>query len=386
MAHVSLTPDHYTRRNFQSRDYQGIVRSPVEDCIIEIAAAGIELDLNGSVLDGEDSLNTGIYLHDCESVTIKNGVIKGFYYGIRAVNVGKLTIQDCVISDNHNPKDRGWLSDTNNPVEEGFGGGIHLLRVAESLIAGNLLHNNFNGISLVRSEGNRILKNDASYSGNIGIHLLASSHNTIQDNRADHCIRFAGRFWCDTADSAGILLEEYSHHNRVLGNSMRYSGDGFFIRANNNHACNHNFITGNDGSYSPNNAFEAVFSEHNVFEKNIADFSNYGFWLGYSRNTTVKDNQIGSNRFDGIAIEYGQQNNIGNNRIEGNRNGIRLWRDGSTQAHTRTASQPPACIISANEIRNSRECAVTATEDQDVRLKDNIYEGNQRDFVSQPAK
>ena len=124
MAHVSLTPDHYIRSNFQSQGCQGIVRSPVADCLIEVADTGTELDLNGSVLDGEDALNAGIYIHDCESVTIKNGVIKDFYYGIRAVNVGKLTIEDCVVSDNHNPKDRGWLPDTDDPMEEGFGGGF----------------------------------------------------------------------------------------------------------------------------------------------------------------------------------------------------------------------------------------------------------------------
>ena len=49
---------------------------------------------------------------------------------------------------------------------------------------------------------------------------------------------------------------------RIIDNSMRYSGDGLFIRANNRHGSDHNHIARNDGSFSPNNAFEAGFSAH----------------------------------------------------------------------------------------------------------------------------
>ena len=218
------------------------------------------------------------------------------------------------MSDNTNPTDAGWLPDTVAPVEEGFGGGIHLYKVRHSVIENNQLNNNFNGVSLVRSEHNVIGGNHASYCGNVGIYLLKSSHNEVLHNLAEHCIRYTDRFWCDTADSAGILLEDGSNHNRIVGNSLRYSGDGFFIRApHNREPSNHNFISGNDGSYSPNNAFEAVFSSENVFEDNVANYSNYGFWLGYSTKTTVKGNEIRACRFDGIAIEHGQDNRIEDN-------------------------------------------------------------------------
>ena len=269
------------------------------------------LDLSGVTLDGEGAGGVGIRVHDCDDVTIENGVITGFHYGIQAHNVSNLNIRGCVVSDNTNPTDAGWLPDTVAPVEEGFGGGIHLYKVRHSVIENNQLNNNFNGVSLVRSEHNVIGGNHASYCGNVGIYLLKSSHNQVLHNLAEHCIRYTDRFWCDTADSAGILLEDGSNHNRIVGNSLRYSGDGFFIRApHNREPSNHNFISGNDGSYSPNNAFEAVFSSENVFEDNVANYSNYGFWLGYSTNTTVKGNEIRACRFDGIAIEHGQDNRI----------------------------------------------------------------------------
>ena len=219
----------------------------------------------------------------------------------------------------------------------------------------------------------------------MGIYLLSSSRNEVLHNLAEHCIRYTGRFWCDTADSAGILLENSSNHNRIIGNSLRYSGDGFFIRASNREPSNHNFISGNDGSYSPNNAFEAGFSSVNVFEDNIANCSNYGFWLGYSTNTTVKGNEIRSNRFDGIAIEHGQDNSIEDNRIEGNRNGIRLWSGPAPEGRASRDLPPRSCTISGNQINDSRDCGISVTEDHEVGLKKNCF-STQPDGLRAPTR
>ena len=344
-------------------------------CPIEVTSDGIELDLGGAVLDGESFKGFGVFVHDCEGVTIRNGTIKGFYYGIRAQNVRRLRIENCVVSDNHNPSDVGWLPDTVDPVEDGFGGGIYLREVSGSLIQGNELNSNFNGLDLMRSNANIVRGNNTSGSGNIGIHLLGSSRNTLEDNRADHCIRFTGRFPNDTADSAGILLEEYSHNNRIVRNTMRYSGDGLFIRANNRHSSNHNYVALNDASFSPNNAFEAVFSEHNVFEENVAAYSNYGFWLGYSRHTAVRGNRIRWNRLDGVAIEHGSHNAIEANEIEGNRHGIRLWQDGRHANKDRSEDY----VIRGNQIRSSRECGVLYSDTAGVVLENNTYQNNVAD-------
>jgi parallel beta-helix repeat protein len=282
---ASLTPDRITRAQNQQ----------IDGPMIEIMADGVDVDMAGAVLDGENFSGVGILVHGRSDVTIRNGMIRGFYQGIKIVDCQRVTIENCVVSDNYNPTDTGWLEDTATPNENGFGGGIYLSGVTDSHIKGNTATSNYNGLDLVRCERVTVRGNDFSHSGNVGIHLLASSDNVIEDNCADHCIRFAGRFWNDTADSAGILLEEFSNRNRIIGNSLRYGGDGFFIRANNRHPSNDNYIARNDGSFSPNNAFEATFSEGNVFEDNVASFSNYGFWLGYSRTTTLRNNRIVSN-------------------------------------------------------------------------------------------
>jgi len=376
MPEIILNPDRYTAANPVPYGRSSGDHLPSDSCLLEVSTDGVMVNLNGSVLDGENTINVGIYVHDCRDVTIKKGMVRAFYVGIRAVNVENLNIENCVVSDNHNPTDVEWLPDADDPKEEGFGAGIYLFRVFDSVIQGNLLNNNFNGLSLVRSKLNRIAGNNASYSGNLGIHLLGSSHNVVGDNQADHCIRYTGRFWCDTADSAGVLLEEDSHHNRITGNSLRYSGDGFFIRANNGHSCDHNYIARNDASFSPNNAFEAGFSQHNVFEENVASFSNYGFWLGFSSDTVVRHNRILANRLDGIAIDSGNRNNIQGNKIQGNRNGVRLWSG-------RPGELSQITSVVRNEINASRECAVLVGKGQLASVEDNMLNSNGCEVVQE---
>ena len=376
MPEIILNPDRYTAANPVPHGRSSGDHLPSDSCLLEVSTDGVMVNLNGSVLDGENTINAGIYVHDCRDVTIKKGMVRAFYVGIRAVNVENLNIENCVVSDNHNPTDVEWLPDADDPKEEGFGAGIYLFRVFDSVIQGNLLNNNFNGLSLVRSKRNRIAGNNASYSGNLGIHLLGSSHNVVGDNQADHCIRYTGRFWCDTADSAGVLLEEDSHHNRITGISLRYSGDGFFIRANNGHSCDHNYIARNDASFSPNNAFEAGFSQHNVFEENVASFSNYGFWLGFSSDTVVRHNRILANRLDGIAIDSGNQNNIQGNKIQGNRNGVRLWSG-------RPGELSQITSVVRNEINASRECAVLVGKGQLEFVEDNMLNSNGCEVVQE---
>ena len=380
MLDVRVTPDRYTRDTFKSSQYPGLETQASAGAVIEICAESVSLDLSGVVLDGERNGGVGIWVHDCEDVTIANGIVIGFHYGIRADNVSNLTIRNCVVSDNTNPLDAGWLPDIDGPVEEGFGGGIHLRRVRHSVIENNQTGNNFNGISLVQSDHNVISGNNASHCGNVGIYLLKSSHNQVSDNQAEHCIRYTDRFWCDTADSAGILLEDGSNHNRIAGNSLRYSGDGFFIRGHHGEPSNDNFVSGNDASYSPNNAFEAVFCSGNVFENNVASCSNYGFWLGYSTNSTVRGNEIRANRFDGIAIEHGQGNVIEDNRIVGNRNGIRLWSDPARQRTGSAGCPRRQYRVSGNRVAGSRECGILATDDHILALEGNSYERNALDY------
>lgn len=88
------------------------------------------------------------------------------------------------------------------------------------------------------------------------------------------------------ANLAGFLMVNHSSNNKFLKNNARMGGDGFFLAGMTPEfepvGCNNNLFEDNDGSFSPHNSFEATFSRENIFRSNIANHSNYGFWLGYS--------------------------------------------------------------------------------------------------------
>jgi parallel beta-helix repeat protein len=134
-------------------------------------------------------------------------------------------------------------------------------------------------------------------------------------------------------------------------------------------------VARNDASFSPNNAFEAVFSEYNVFEDNIAEFSNYGFWLGYSRNTAVRGNRITANRSDGVSIEHGSHNTIEDNHVEGSRTGIHLW-----SGYPPGGADPSEdYTIRRNRILDSRGCGIWYANTARVHFENNDYVGNRMD-------
>jgi parallel beta-helix repeat protein len=125
------------------------------------------------------------------------------------------------------------------------------------------------------------------------------------------------------------LIVFKSCDNIFKKNYARLGGDGFFLAGLSpdgiDVGCNNNLFQENDASYSPNNAFEGVFSKGNVYERNKANHSNYGFWLGFSSECTIKDNQIYHNRQAGIAVENGIGFKVTGNDIQSNTHGILLW-------------------------------------------------------------
>jgi parallel beta-helix repeat protein len=89
--------------------------------------------------------------------------------------------------------------------------------------------------------------------------------------------------------------------------------------------CNDNLFEDNDASHSPNNAFEATFSQGNRFINNRACDSSYGFWLGFSRENELSGNQISNNRRAGIAAENAFQMKVSGNTLQDNRFGLLIW-------------------------------------------------------------
>lgn len=301
---------------------------------IEIVADGVTLDGNGAVLIGRTHSGTALLVRGRRNVTIRNLNIRRFRHGIRLERCVDSTIASCRIRDTKEIEPDSTFLDIWTPADRAYGAGILLIDCRNITVTDNDLQHQQNGLSLYGCEGCTITANNASFCSGWGIHLNASSRNVIRSNVADWCCRIFVRpkgGYHAGADAAALLMVNGSSRNTVERNLFRGGGDGVFLAGY--HApdvrapCDDNRFVENDCSFSPNNAFEATFSNRNRFERNLASNSNYGFWLGYSTETVVRGNQIHDNRSAGVAIEHGRGNLIDRNAMRRNRTAVQLWTD-----------------------------------------------------------
>ncbi len=338
---------------------------PGEDGFLRIVEDGVELVAAGVRLDGMGSYSGyGVVIDSRENVLLRGIELTGYHYGVKITGSSDITVRQ-VRSHGNKKETEGWLLIT-EPTQHG--GGILLLESDGCLIEDNpdLTDQNV-GVELQNSHHNTVRNNVANHCTAWGIRLYASDHNTIENNEAHHCIRGGGN------DAAGMLLVQGSDRNIIEGNDLRWGGDGFFIGNEHGEPSNHNLIVGNDGSFSPHNAFEATFSDSNVFEDNIANDSHYGFWLGYSFNNIVRGNEIRNNRADGIAIDRGFFNTIEENTFSGNVNNIHLWQGsppvpgyGDHESHHYTLRE---------NVFESGDYGITAANTDSVTIERNVIEG-----------
>ncbi len=299
---------------------------------IKLGGSNITLDGNGAVLVGEDFSRSGIFVSQSENITIKNFSLQGYYWGIQAETCNRLTISNCkVFATSELPANTIFL-DIWTPVEKAYGAGILLYKVSDSIIQDCDLSHQMNGLLTYKCEHLIVMKSSANYCSGWGFHLNNTSNCLFKDNSADFCCRYeprGPRMGHMGSDAAGFLIVNRSCNNKFLDNNARLGGDGFFLAGMNPEyesvGCDDNLFEGNDGSYSPNNAFEATFSKGNIFRSNYANHSNYGFWLGFSRGGTLENNQLIGNRQAGIAVENGINFDIRDNSFTNNRHGILLW-------------------------------------------------------------
>ena len=260
------------------------VEDVAEDGLILIDGDGITLDGTGVYINGLDYGGYGIVMNGHSGLTLRNFDIRGFLYAVRVQNAHDVLIENSSLSGNHKETTDFWL-DINVPFGL-YGGGILFEAVYSSTVQNNMLTNQSIGVELFGSDHNTIVGNtissgpagnEAGQNSCWGIRLHSSTFNTIQDNEANYVDR--ERYGLESGDAAGVLLVVGSHDNRVVGNSITHGGDGFFIGNEYGAPSNRNYVARNDGSYSPHNAFETTFSDGNVFEDNVANHSDYGFWL-----------------------------------------------------------------------------------------------------------
>jgi parallel beta-helix repeat protein len=299
---------------------------------ISIAADGVTLDGNQALLLGSQRQGRGLSLKGLEGVTVKNLRLAEYEHGIHAHQCTELEISGCQITSTAEVPHNTIFLDIWLPVEKAYGGGILLWEVSNSRITGNDLSHQMNGLLTYDCRELIVRDNVANYCSGYGFHLYKTSESLFEDNFADFCCRYqprGERYGHMGADATGFLIVYSSCRNVFRNNYARLGGDGFFLAGLTPDfepvGCDDNLFEGNDGSYSPNIAFEGTFSCGNRYLNNLANHCNYGFWLGFSRQFTLEGNQMIGNDQAGIAVENGFGGQVRNNTFQDNAHGILLW-------------------------------------------------------------
>ncbi|WP_025225402.1 right-handed parallel beta-helix repeat-containing protein [Fimbriimonas ginsengisoli] len=361
---------------------------------IVVSGVNVVLDGGGATLLGNGA-GVGIQIQKGSNVTVKNLKIKGFRWGLVAEGSAGLKLISVDSSGNQNYPEAAAgkvVMDMEGGKEPDYGGGILLRGVSGGLLQGIHAHGQWNGLTLSGCTTTVVERSDFSKNDDTGIHLWASSDNEIRDCRITWIgIGMAknGSFAHKGGDQAGILLEHDSSRNKVLRNNLVHCvGDGVFLRANElapvpaaeakkqgaasvgdnpvllpTHPSNDNLFQENDASFAEDaNSFESDFCSGNQFIKNVAAYSNYGFWLGFSRNATVRGNLVVGNKTRGLQLDNGWAN-----VVEGN-------------TFIRDYGSPTAMYFSDEEANATHPNHGAQNRSGDIRIFDNVFIGHARPF------
>ena len=299
---------------------------------ISIDADNVTLDGHGATILGTDKTSSlGIRVHGRKNVSIKNIRILNYYHGVSVKKSTGIQISHCTITLTTEIQSNTLFLDIWKPAAQAYGGAIFLEQVMDASIHNNDLQHQMNGLLSYQCSGLKISDNLANYCSGFGFHLCGTCDSTFTNNYADYCCRYylSEHGSHLGADATGFLIVSGSCRNVFRKNYARMGGDGFFLAGLTpdgiDVGCNDNVFEENDASYSPNNAFEGVFSKGNVYRRNKANHSNYGFWLGFSKDCVLEENQMLNNRQAGIAVENGVNFHMVDNDIQNNAHGILLW-------------------------------------------------------------
>ncbi|MEZ0327774.1 MAG: right-handed parallel beta-helix repeat-containing protein, partial [Fimbriimonas sp.] len=369
------------------------------EAALSIVRDGITVDLAGtsvrsSANDQAAFEGTGLLLVNRRNVTIKNARISGYRFNIRLLNCQNIRLENCQVDRSRairiaTPEGRPidfFVNIRDLEVWRTYGSGIWLENTHGSKVVSCRGSSAQNGLLMVGSNENIVENCDFSFNSGWGIGLARSSRNQILWNRADFVSRPWGGGW--GGDAAGVAVVDGSSENYFVGNSFTHGGDGFFLTDRTNGGYNaatktfnfegssdNNVIANNDGSWSPANAFEGTFSFGNVYLRNLANESNYGFWLGFSSDSLIARNDIWGSRSDAIAIEQGSHNAVELNDIQHTgATAVHLWSGTAPEhktrpsANNRIASNRILDAANAYSLENSTATVVTENSIEQAKI------------------
>jgi len=356
---------------------------------LTIDADNVTLDGNGATLIGVDRKGAGVTVRNHAGVTIRNVRLREYAHGIVARQCQKLTVEANHVTSTAEVDTYSLFLTIGRQSDDPYGGGILLDHVDDGQIVDNDVQHQMNGLLTYHCNRLSVLRNLASYNSGFGIHLHHTCDSLFEGNWADYCCRWEPRD--KSADkprgvtgqgcvghmgayAAGFVIVEASCRNVFRRNAARLGGDGFFlaggVRKGENLGCNDNLFEFNDGSLSPNIAFEATFSRGNIFRNNWADRCNFGFWLGCSEGYVLEGNRMLYNRQAGVAADHAASFQVRGNDFQSNGHGILTWTTYNEGLHATSGDQfvSRGWTIEGNKFyKNDFGIAIRADRDHGIR-------------------
>jgi parallel beta-helix repeat protein len=311
------------------------IPDPSERGVIIAASSGTRIDLSGVVLESGDSVparftGAGVTSKDVDGVSILNGTVRGYRFGIRLEGGRGHRVTGTDVSGSRGQPLRSTvqaldsgdrLDPSRQDVFLGYGGGILLQGTTGAAVTGITARGAQNGIGLVEARESYLADNDVSGNTGWGIHLWRSSRNVVIRNQVHHTLRCPASADCG---AAAILLREGSDSNTIADNDLTASSVGLLLtgQAPLTRASVGNLVHRNDASRAMGSGFVAAFGWSVTFLDNRADSVVHGFRLDHVNNSTLRGNTVIAARGAAIVAEHGRDNTIESNVLVGARVGI----------------------------------------------------------------
>jgi parallel beta-helix repeat protein len=273
-----------------------------------VGANGITINLNGKTIDGVSSA-AGIRNDGFDRVTIKNGRIQQFNYGVK---LGKGTQRNLltgltlsgseyagVLFANADRKNRV----VRNVIELQSGEGVAIVNGSwGNVVSRNKIRNNeSNGVFVEKSYGNLIARNRISHNSDRNIRMDKASRNAVLRNTLSR-----------SGDAAVELTS--SNSNALAWNAVSVSGDAAFILTKSSV----NLLLGNKATSSSDAGAFLQYSHGNTLRGNAFTGNPAGIDLAHSNANVVDSNLANANTGNGINLEDSNNNRIRRNQANGN--------------------------------------------------------------------
>jgi PGF-pre-PGF domain-containing protein len=237
--------------------------------------------IKGFTITGARNDVAGVYLSQGKQCTVENNIFLNDGLGVKLTS-----FTDSVVRNNN----------FNRTSTFGTGTAIDIEQSGNTMVSGNSISNQNNGIHIVgsNSKGSTISRNSISQNTNSGILMESAKGVTLEGNTLN------------SNKNDGIYLS-FSDENNLTNNNVLMLGSA---------------VNGTN-----TNGINLYHSKSNTISNNNASSADHGIFFNTCENNVVQNNKVSSNLY-GIAMRYSHKNKIINNNADGNKEGIYLtWED-----------------------------------------------------------